>query len=743
MGFVAPLFAFFAVLAAVPIAIHLWGRPRAERRRFAALAFLLTSERKTSRHRRLRQILLLVARAMAIALVPLVLARPWVEAASVEPTGIGSGRAESAVIVIDDSRSMGAQRGAGTLFDEARRRAQKLVDGLGRDSEAAIVAVATSENGFSGGTPERGPAGDGFSKGSSELSVDRARLRRQLAELRPTHRAGDVTGALRRAAAILAAATRGERRVYLFSDMAAHGFSSEPPWPPGGPTLMAVDVTDGEPIDNRAVIDLRVESAPELGPHGVRVDATVANFGHEPVKDLPITLRVDGRSVAKGLLEIPPGGRTVKRFFHTLEDARPAGTPAPSGESTHDVAVELAGDALPDDDRRFARVEMRREVKALLVDGDPRTIRRDDEVFYLETALRPGDRDDSRIETTVTTLDDLGRRRLDDFDVVFLANAKAPDAARAAALAAWVDKGGGLFISVGDNVDPEAWNSALGDLLPQPLATARTVCATSKSRADGETEIGGAGDHVARFDRRHPLLAPFSPSAAGAHGHGPADALREARVCRYLLLKPTPREADREVLLHLESGAPLLVEGRHGAGRVLLLASTVDRDWSDLAIQPAFLPLMQQAARYLARAALREPDAPSLVGQPHDIPLAEGDQRAEVTTPAGALRHFDAERVVGRKALAFTDTDEPGVYKVAAGGAGGVPRPRPQVAFAVNVDGSESDPARIEPARLAELSHARPGDAQPRRRRIELWHAMGAALLGLLLIEGLLATRRV
>ena len=59
-------------------------------------------------------------------------------------------------------------------------------------------------------------------------------------------------------------------------------------------------------------------------------------------------------------------------------------------------------------DRRYLRVEVRRDVRVLLVDGDPRTARRDDELFYLETALRPGDRDDSQLEVTTGSKDPAG-----------------------------------------------------------------------------------------------------------------------------------------------------------------------------------------------------------------------------------------------------------------------------------------------------------------------------------------------
>jgi hypothetical protein len=152
---------------------------------------------------------------------------------------------------------------------------------------------------------------------------------------------------------------------------------------------------------------------------------------------------------------------------------------------------------------------------------------------------------------------------------------------------------------------------------------------------------------------------------------------------------------------------------------------------------------VQQSARYLARAALRAPEAPVRVGQPHEIALAEGDQRLEVTLPSGPTRSEGASRIAGRHVYSFAATDEPGFYRVAAGSSAfALPR-RPAADFAVNVDDRESDLARIAPARLAGITrpHTATG-SKPAKRRVELWHALGAALLGLLLAEGLLASRK-
>src|SRR5262249_5394123 len=209
--------------------------------------------------------------------------------------------------------------------------------------------------------------------------------------------------------------------------------------------------------------------------------------------------RLDGRAIARGLVSLGPGETAQKRFTTTL----------PPDVRTAEVVAELDGDSLAVDDRRFLRVEVRRDVRVLLVDGDPRTVRHEDELFYLETALRPGDRSDSSLEVATTTVDELPRRRLADFDVVFLCNVKPLEGRRVAELEDWVKKGGGLLVALGENVDPDAYNAQMGPLLAQELRTAHQFAAGPKAPDAGRAE------RLSRLESRHPIFAVFSADAPG------------------------------------------------------------------------------------------------------------------------------------------------------------------------------------------------------------------------------------
>ncbi|HRI52619.1 MAG TPA: hypothetical protein PLW65_20790, partial [Pseudomonadota bacterium] len=309
--------------------------------------------------------------------------------------------------------------------------------------------------------------------------------------------------------------------------------------------------------------------------------------------------------------------------------------------------------------------------------------------------------------------------------------------------------GGGLFITLGDNTEVDAFNTTLHELLPQALAVVKTTgplrragqAAEAAVPGESESALTGPGEHLGRMDRRHPLLLPFSSGRA-------SESLLEARFGRYMLLRPTPRSTGDSggVILSYESGAPALIERQLGRGRVLLFTSTIDRDWNNLPIQPAFLPLLQQTVRYLSHAPLRDSEPATTIGQPRDIRLQTGDTRVEISLPSGKKRLF--ERLGGRQVLTFTDTIEPGFYRVAAAGDSGVLRPRPAEFFVVNIEPSEADLQPPPPSRLVALQRTlsdsgagTEGSGAP-KRQVELWHYLGALLLGLILGEALLLRQK-
>ena len=211
-----------------------------------------------------------------------------------------------------------------------------------------------------------------------------------------------------------------------------------------------------------------------------------------------MTLALDGAETARGL-----SGRARERSRAKAVRAdrrgRRGGTKPRSPSTTTSSRWTIGGSAL---------VEAARGLRVLVVDGDPRTVRTEDETFFLEAALRAGG---SGFSVATVLPDELGERDLSATGAIFIANVSRPSPAAAAALERYVRGGGGLFVSVGDKcrrgrVESGGWAASCRSRSSLATAVPR-LCPARAPRAKRSTRR--PAERLAPFDRRHPLLSGF------------------------------------------------------------------------------------------------------------------------------------------------------------------------------------------------------------------------------------------
>ena len=135
--------------------------------------------------------------------------------------------------------------------------------------------------------------------------------------------------------------------------------------------------------------------------------------------------------------------------------------------------------------------------------------------------------------------------------------------------------------------------------------------------------------------------------------------------------------------MRMENGAPLLVQRRLGKGTSLLLATTIDRDWSDLCLQSAFIPWIERILLYAAGRLSPRVGFRVVAGVPVNLPYKEP---VTVEGPKGFRESW-------RPASIPFVAPEPGVYRVLSG-------ERLVDAFAAGMAPSESDLTPLSPADL-------------------------------------------
>ena len=182
----------------------------------------------------------------------------------------------------------------------------------------------------------------------------------------------------------------------------------------------------------------------------------------------------------------------------------------------------------------------------LLVNGDPRSVGWQDELFYLERALNPSARSKSGVTQTVVSVDGLSGQPLEDHDVVVLANVEKLPRTKVAELRTFVKNGGGLLFTTGSLVKPEVYNSLFADLLPKPLRSLKQLA----RKDDPDAPLKVTRMRVAQAD--HPVFKVFN--LPGGEG------LNSVQVFSYMLLQPTLGEGSVTTLSYSDGAAGALRE---------------------------------------------------------------------------------------------------------------------------------------------------------------------------------------
>jgi len=693
MSFLAPLFLLGALAVIGPVLFHLIRRTPRERVPFSSLLFLEPTAPRLTQRSRIEHWLLLVLRALALALLALAFARPlWMTAALPPPAAAVGGRT---VLLLDASASL---RRDG-LWESSLAAAREALREAAATQDVAVLTFDRAPRPLLSFDDWRAlPAGDRLARTDALLgAVD------------PGWSGTDLTTALMTAAEMLAeggpAVQGGRRRIVLVSDL-QEGSRLEAiqayDWPRGVEVVLA-------PVRARIPgnAGLQLAAGPGAAPPaaavadpGVRVRVT--NAADSTVETFQVGWAVAaGDRLAGSAVDVyvPPG------------QSRVAVVPWPSGGPAAGQLL-LVGDAAVFDN--VVAVAPPQAARVVVGYGGVA----DDELpggslFFLRKAL-PQSR---QLTTEVVTFDP--------------AEAVLPERAAAA----------GFFVVVSPLSEP------LAGVLRQRLEAGATVVQVIGGPSAAGTLGALAGGlrvvledvrpaTYAMFgpiDFRHPVFAPFADPRFSD--------FTKIRFWKYRRLDPLAWPGS-QVLASFDTGDPAWLTTAVGTGRLVVLTSGWGADDSQLAVSSKFPPLLASLLEWSGAAA---PVATAFfVDEP--VPrraLADADAGpVEVTGPdGGAVVLAEGASVLdGRRA--------PGLYTARHGASARL--------IPVNLDPVESRTAPLVAEDFERLGvpMSRPAAAGPggqvaaetaaameteNRQKLWRWFVLGALLV--LLLETLLAGR--
>ena len=143
MQFLYPAFLWALTALSIPIILHLFYFRRYKKVYFSNLRFLREVKEETSARNRLRNLLILLARILAMAFIILAFAQPVIPLNESLKAGI-----RNVSVFVDNSFSMQSFGKDLSLFDRSRQKAKEVISGYGQEDRFQVLGheLSPSQN---------------------------------------------------------------------------------------------------------------------------------------------------------------------------------------------------------------------------------------------------------------------------------------------------------------------------------------------------------------------------------------------------------------------------------------------------------------------------------------------------------------------------------------------------------------------------------------------------------------------
>ncbi len=668
-----------AGLLLLPPLIHLINMMRYRRVKWAAMEFLLQSQRRNKNRIWLKQLLLLLSRMAILLLLLFMLSHLGCQNSRLAAM-LGNGSTHH-YIVLDDSLSMAAVDEQGTSsFERARKTAKLILKRTQNRSNQLVTLIRLSRASIASKRSAQEMQTTNRLDFNSVLidSQQLSLIEDRIDELAASALVAEPSAAIDLANDLIRTRPSENAIVYLLSDFRERESSD------ASRLVESISRLD-EVVDRIEMIRCETASREnlvirELRPTGfvrsvdvpIPMSLTIENMGQQSVRNLQIQLSqrsltaTDPKTIVEGtpevlpaifIDEIKPGETQIRSFMANF-----------NGTGHFIVRAELPTDSLALDNVRETVVQANAISKVLLIEGATAQ----PAAPFLELALGAGAMTGLQLDTrSVDFLRDGDDKSLLSYDVLFLTAISTLDPAVVKRLEQYVQAGGGLALFLGEETNLTFFHESMYrqgvGLFSVPIGAAIDV------------PLRGAEDPPDVKATGHPLFAVF--------GNTKNSPLELVQIKRLFVPEPNWRAPQAkeaangrdnvEIPCTLRGNAdqPLIVLNSFGAGRTALAMTSAGPTWNSWARNPTFVIALMLLENELARG--RYPFENHLVGQPWTIQL--DPQRhlkaVSVQTPgAGRIpgHSLSADAVAGdpgglRAAFEYDDegqliTDQPGIY---------------------------------------------------------------------------------
>ena len=442
MGLLAPWFLGGLAALGIPVFVHLLRKHVTIPKPVSSLMFFERGTQSSTRHRKLRYLLLFALRFAFILLIVLAFANPFIRRAA------AGANDRLLIIVLDSSFSM---RAAGH-FDQAKRQALATLAAKPHSAKAQIMAL--------GGRLEI----------LNQPTTDETQLHAALESIQPGDGHANF-GDLGRSIRALSETIHTPIDLHLFSDLQRSAMSANfaDMVLPGNASLTLHSVASRTTVPNWAVesTEAPAELADPKDPKQSRVRAVIAGF-NTPAASRSVSLVINGKVVATRNVAVPANGRATVEF-----------TPLDVGYGFNRCEIRIDGsDALAADDASFFSIRRSDPERVLFIHhaSDTRS------PVYFGAALQAADHASFILQSAnAEQAQDLDPSK---FAFIVLSDTPTLPSIFANTLQQYVAKGGNVLIALGTSAAQSAQIPLWGSNVIERRNYAQSGSSTSVTRVD-------------------------------------------------------------------------------------------------------------------------------------------------------------------------------------------------------------------------------------------------------------------
>ncbi len=547
MTFLNPLVLIGLIAASIPIIIHLLNLRKLKVVQFSSIQFLKEMQKNKMRKVKIKQILLLIIRTLAIVFLVLSFSRPTIK--NINLAGLGSEVKNTLVILIDDTPSMAVADKKGEYFLQAKKLALKILESAEEGDEIYFFRfseLSSQKNNF-----------EQLTKSLAEREIKNL----EISDISKNFI--DVFISLSR---ILEQSKNFSKEVYILTDFQKSNLPEN-----SYKDLKFDRVIDGNTriyffkIGEKDAYNISIDSLEisnrifEINKQ-ISINASITNYSEERGTNINSSLYFNDKKVAQKGIDLNSKSTGNFTFNGQIKEY-----------GFNSGKLELEDDDFLRDNIRYFNFFVPEKVKVLMVAENPA------DLMFVNIVLSQSFDDNLEpiFSITQTSPQFFNSYKPEDFEVLIISSPEKLFNLKQ--LKSYIEKGGMAILIPGSNSSPIVFGRTL-----EELGLNNIVGVT------GSKENQNVFTRFKEIDFNHPILE-------GIFAERTTRKIESPKIFYSFNYKSTLKGKD---IILLEDNYAFLSEEKIGEGSVLIFTSAFDLKWSEFPLKPFFVPLINRVAFY-------------------------------------------------------------------------------------------------------------------------------------------------